>query len=1124
MVAKVDYILGIDVGVASLGVVLLDVDAQGRPTGIRHGGAFIYPSGGDETAERRLARATRKRYQRRRRRLKDIRALLGQVIGAGEGFDVDTPCDSAGHAATSRVALRARGLNKPLAPDDLARAVMHIARNRGMRLTRVLGEDADSEKARQELGQMARESRETEARMAARNMPTPGAFLHALESEAAADHLRPPTRRRRGGTGEHRFLRTQVQDELDRLLDAQAPHHPGLTPEVRRDLAALVFHEHPLTPPDVGPCRYFPFQDSRMRVATDLYQTKRILEEVNNIRVRYNDGSAEKLTQGQRDGIAAELLEGRSLTAAAIRKRLGLKGAGVTISLDDRSGTQGPELKGHAVRAALRGTALEAVYADAANRSALDTLLREERDLDVLAGRLMEAHGLDEEEAWRVARVLVPTGTAPMGETAARAILAELKADVISHTEAVDRAGLTDPEAEGKRWERLPYYGVVFPHLVRKARVTEGRPGFGHPAAPLEIRYGRLPNPVVHKAFNALRQVVNGILKTEGPPLRVQVELARDMKKTQEQREEDQKKIARARSENEEFDRITLSQGRQPSRKNRRRLRLAKLQNWCCPYTGRQISVETLFDGTFDIDHILPRAKTLDDSLGNLVVALEVANSKHKLDRSPYEAFANGYTDPKTGETSTWEQIVKRVRGFKDARRRLRRFQPDAMARFEDQDAFRKRFETDTTYIAKWAAQYLRLICPDVRVVNGHIVHEVRHQWGLSTLVAQIQAEEDGRTPEEIAAEMAQETEEARNRKKSRSDHRHHVLDALVTAATPLSVVQQLQTAAGRGRRREDGPAVTPPGGLAIRAEAEQLLRRVRVTHRRDRAVNKRLHNEMAWGVLARFADGTCLARRRLRLTDDTFSTIKKLDDLLVPEELVQRLAAELGSGQALMFWKADDPVAALRAIAEDQSRLRDRLLALYEAEPEVEEVPLSDGSATRARKRPEPERLAAALEAYRAETGRRSAITFARRTLFLMGWSGAPGERPKLAYETKGNAWLDIRRADDGTVTWEAVPRIIALNPPPDTAEERPDLRVFAGDTLEVTDAEGQRRLCRVLSISTGDVQLLPVNDARSPKETPHRSAFRYKSLGRFLAAQPVQVVCDPLGAVVWRDRRRNW
>ena len=51
-------------------------------------------------------------------------------------------------------------------------------------------------------------------------------------------------------------------------------------------------------------------------------------------------------------------------------------------------------------------------------------------------------------------------------------------------------------------------------------------------------------------------------------------------------------------------------------------------------------------DERTEIEHILPFSKTLDDSMGNKVLALKAANTAKK-DQSPYDAFHN---DPKVGE------------------------------------------------------------------------------------------------------------------------------------------------------------------------------------------------------------------------------------------------------------------------------------------------------------------------------------------------------------------------------------------------------------------------------------------------------------------------------------------
>ena len=73
-----------------------------------------------------------------------------------------------------------------------------------------------------------------------------------------------------------------------RLLSAQAEHYPAhLTPDFRAKLIEEVFWEEEQKPQEVGKCRYG-VKDSngevepRLARGSDLFQEKRIYEEVNN--------------------------------------------------------------------------------------------------------------------------------------------------------------------------------------------------------------------------------------------------------------------------------------------------------------------------------------------------------------------------------------------------------------------------------------------------------------------------------------------------------------------------------------------------------------------------------------------------------------------------------------------------------------------------------------------------------------------------------------------------------------------------------------------------------------------------------------------------------------------------
>src|SRR3546814_6346154 len=70
-------------------------------------------------------------------------------------------------------------------------------------------------------------------------------------------------------------------------------------------------------------------------------------------------------------------------------------------------------------------------------------------------------------------------------------------------------------------------------------------PGTGEPSDPEEIRVGRLTNPTVHIGLNQLRRVVNRLIETYGPPAEIAIELARELKLT----DDDKKRLNRERSE-----------------------------------------------------------------------------------------------------------------------------------------------------------------------------------------------------------------------------------------------------------------------------------------------------------------------------------------------------------------------------------------------------------------------------------------------------------------------------------------------------------------------------------------------------------------------------------------------
>ena len=89
--------------------------------------------------------------------------------------------------------------------------------------------------------------------------------------------------------------------------------------------------------------------------------------------------------------------------------------------------------------------------------------------------------------------------------------------------------------------------------------------------------------------------MVNGIIRKYGKPVRIRIELARDIRNTRKQRQDSTKKIKDRTDERDGFKREMASKlpdlfgGRDPFKSDVEKWALADECNWVCPYTVRGI-------------------------------------------------------------------------------------------------------------------------------------------------------------------------------------------------------------------------------------------------------------------------------------------------------------------------------------------------------------------------------------------------------------------------------------------------------------------------------------------------------------------------------------------------------
>lgn len=258
-----------------------------------------------------------------------------------------------------------------------------------------------------------------------------------------------------------------------------------------------------------------------------------------------------------------------------------------------------------------------------------------------------------------------------------------------------------------------------------------------------------LRNPIVEQALWAVRRQVNALIdqmieQTGNPNFRfdrITIELSRDLKSSKERRSKIQQEQEANRAENEEavmwLKALDLPYTGDNILKYRlhKELRLKGDGVARCPYTGKDIGLTQLYDGNnlFQIEHIIPRSISLDNSFGNKTLC-ESNFNREKGNMTPYEFYSVNSSKTLWG-AEDWDEITHRVRQVLPARK-ASRFLSKRSAQ-EQLEELPSKMLNDTAYMSVKAREYLTSICGDVRTVSGSITANLRRLWGLNKILGE---------------------------------------------------------------------------------------------------------------------------------------------------------------------------------------------------------------------------------------------------------------------------------------------------------------------------------------------------------------------------------------------------
>ena len=860
------YRLGLDLGTNSIGWATLALNQENQPYKILDAGVRIFSDGRNPKDGMPLAVARRDARGMRRRRDRFL-ARKSKLMNCLIRFEL-MPKDEIGRKKLESLnpyELRFKALDKALSPSELSRAIFHLGQRRGFKSNRKeqIAEDKKLSETKQNQEDLAKKIIETSSR-------TLGEFFY---KERILKEL--TTRAKPDESGLYP-TRDMYENEFDEIKKSQFQIQK-LSEENWQEIRKIIFDQRPLAAQEKGVCQFINKFNSlpnwanqafenylnsnkenskakglpRAYLALPSYQKFRILSEINNLKIIKNNREEILLDAQQKRKLVEYLHEKKSVNFSSLRKQIGFGADEFKFNFE---GGKRDKFDGNATKIFLKD---QEYFGEKWRDFSLNQqdeiveFLLDSEDENLIYQKALNDWKLSEEQALKIKKVTpnnFKSGVGNLSKELLQKLVAEIEEKNCRYDEATKNLGFHHSKKEfGEIQDHLDYYGRVL-----QASTVPVKYG-----AKEEIDFGKIANPTVHVALNQLRKVVNSLIKENGNPSEITIELARDLKISKDEKREIEKKQGDNQKENEILEKDLKNLSQKNSYENRLKLKLfyelEKANNGiaCCPYSGRTMNITNLFSHEIEIEHILPFAKTYDDSIANKTIAYRSENQK-KGNRSPFEAFGD----------STFERIKNLPRN------KSWRFYENAMEKFKDESTFQNNQLNDTRYLSKIAKQYLEQICDPnkIKVANGKLTSLLRHHWGLNSILNKnLNAQENQATnisneviaeeiidaeTGEVFIEKTKKSEKKNQKPKNRDDHRHHAVDAIVIAMTETRLLQQISRDNSRGHDLDRLVINVPSHWNRFREDAVEAIEKIIVSHKPDHAKNTKLHDETYYGIL----------------------------------------------------------------------------------------------------------------------------------------------------------------------------------------------------------------------------------------------------------------------------------
>ena len=734
---EINYALGLDIGITSVGWSVINLDINRiEDLGVRIFNAAENPKDGASLAlPRRAARGRRRLTRRKAYRINRVKKLIvsENILTESELNNIFTNKD-----IISVWEARVQGLDRMLSNEEWAKILINLCKRRGFKSNR------KNEAKDKEMGQILTSIEINAEKMEETKSRTIGELIY---KETISEEDKYKAFRNKSGEYNRCVSRDMIRNEIHTLFEQQRKFgNKNASDDVEDKYLEIFNSQRPYSNFEeleklVGWCTFEKKKYKRAPKNCISAEEFVLYESINKLSIICN-GEKRKLNNEERDLIVNEAFNKKEIKYSGLRKLLSLNDeerfSTLTYSIDkDMSKTENTKfisLKGyHEIKKAIE---------HGVNKEYWKNIKGNKKMLNDIAYVL--TLGKTDEEIENQLRLR----DIPSEIIEAVSDMSFSKFNNLS-IEAIDK--ILPFMKEGYQYnEACEKAGYDFKAIYKGEKCKK---------LPV-IEIDEIVNPVVIRSLAQTRKVINAVIDRYGSPIRINIELARELSKNFK----DRKAIEKEQKENRDnIDKIKKQlqelMGKVPTGREVLKYRLWQQQRGECAYTQRQIFLENLFSpGYCEIDHIIPFIRCFDDSLSNKVLVMGVENQR-KGNRTPYEYFGS--------DIERWNKYDIWVKGSHLNYKKKNNLLKKKLSQ-EEQKEWKSRNLNDTKYICRYISNFVnsRLEFKEseskqkVITINGKATAYLRAVWGLSKV------REDG--------------------------DKHHALDATIVAVATQGMVQKI--------------------------------------------------------------------------------------------------------------------------------------------------------------------------------------------------------------------------------------------------------------------------------------------------------------------------------------------